>query len=435
MKHPVQGGESRCRVGRGIVSEASFDRPSPRGDFEAMARRRFQDPELEKVGNWWQIRIYQDEYSNERWIRRRKRIKLAPATMSVREVQKIKAEYLRPLNQGLVTAGSATMFEDYIRNVYEPTEMPLLASSTQERYSGIIANYLIPTFGVFCLREMTPLTLQKYISGFQVQSREDGAPGGESAKNKLSRESIDKTRDVLSSILGSAVKYGYLVSNPAAGLQVPPERRGKRRHKPFIRPEEFAALVELISEPYATMVYVAVYTGLRISELIGLRWNDVHQRSITIDERFCRGDWGEPKSDASNTTIPVNEKVIERIQALRALEVEVKAGRAVRRYRVVKADGPDDLVFQSVRTGQPMRDNNILVRHIKPAARKMGIPWVNWLVLRRSYATWLRMVGTDPRDRQSLMRHSRFTTTAEIYEQDLPESQLRAVEKLSSLVN
>ena len=73
------------------------------------------------------------------------------------------------------------------------------------------------------------------------------------------------------------------------------------------------------------------------------------------------------------------------------MTVEVKAGRATRRYKVQ--------------------------------------------VLRRSYATWLRMVGTDPRDRQSLMRHSRFTTTAEIYEQDLPESQLRAVEKLGSLVN
>jgi integrase len=242
-------------------------------------------------------------------------------------------------------------------------------------------------------------------------------------------------RDVLSSVLGSAVKYGYLVSNPAASLQVPPEKRGKRRHKPFIRPEEFAALVELISEPYATMVYVAVYTGLRVSELIGLRWNDIHDHSITIDERFCRGDWGEPKSDASNTTIPVNAKVIERIQALRTLTVEVKAGRAVRRYRVVKADGPNDLVFQSVKGGQPMRDNNILVRHIKPAARRIELPWVNWLVLRRSYATWLRMVGTDPRDRQSLMRHSRFTTTAEVYEQDLPESQLRAVEKLGSLVH
>jgi integrase len=279
--------------------------------------------------------------------------------------------------------------------------------------------------------------LQKYISGFQMKLPKEAKyenPKNEEAGKSLSRESIDKIRDVLSSVLGSAVKYGYLITNPAEGLQVPPARRGSRRQKPFVRPEQFSELVELIQEPYATMVYVAVYTGLRVSELIGLRWSDVHEHSITIDERYCRGDWAAPKSDASNATIPVNLKVVERIQRLRTLTVEVKAGRAIRRYRAVKCDGPDDLVFQSVRSGCPMRDNNILARHIKPAGRKLGIGWVNWQVLRRSYATWLRMVGTDPRDRQSLMRHSRFTTTAEVYEQDLPESQLRAVEKLSTLV-
>lgn len=401
-----------------------------------MAKRRFQDPDLEVVGKWWQIRIYQDEYANGRRIRKRKRVRLAPATMPVREVQKIKAEYLRPMNQGLILAGGATSFEDYVRSVYDPTEMPLMASSTQDRYRGIVNNYLIPSFGGMCLRDLTPLTLQKYMSGFQIRAGEEqGSAGQESAKKQSSRESIDKIRDVLSSVLGSAMKYGYIVSNPTAGLQLPREKRGKRRQKPFIRPEQFAALVELISEPYATMVFVAVYTGLRVSELVGLKWSDIHEHSVTIDERYCRGDWGEPKSDASNTTIPVNTKVIERIHRLRTLTVEVKAGRAIRRYQLVKSDGPDDLVFQSVKSGQPMRDNNILVRHIKPAARKLEVPWVNWQVLRRSYATWLRIVGTDPRDRQSLMRHSRFTTTAEVYEQDLPESQLRAVEKLGTLVN
>jgi hypothetical protein len=67
---------SHPNSGRGVVSKASFGRPSPR-DFEAMAKRRFQDPYLELVGQWWQIRIYQDEYSNGRRIRRRKRIRLA----------------------------------------------------------------------------------------------------------------------------------------------------------------------------------------------------------------------------------------------------------------------------------------------------------------------------------------------------------------------
>lgn len=145
-----------------------------------MARKRFQDPDLEKVGNWWEIRIYQDEYSNGRRIRKRKRIRLAPVSMPVREVQKVKAEYLRPLNQGLVSAGSATAFEEYVRNVYTTTELPLMASSTQERYLGIVKNYLVPTFGGLYLRDMTTLRLQKYISGFPIISVE----GSRSAAHK-----------------------------------------------------------------------------------------------------------------------------------------------------------------------------------------------------------------------------------------------------------
>src|SRR5215469_17669076 len=100
------------------------------------------------------------------------------------------------------------------------------------------------------------------------------------------------------------------------------------------------------------MVYVAIYTGLRISELAGLRWNDIGTNSITIDERFCRGDWGAPKSDASNATIGVNRCVVERIHRLKIINVSVKAGLAVRKYRAVKSDGPGDLVFQSVKDGK-----------------------------------------------------------------------------------
>lgn len=74
------------------------------------------------------------------------------------------------------------------------------------------------------------------------------------------------------------------------------------------------------------MVYVAIYTELRVSELAGLRWEDIHQESITIDQRFCRGDWGAPKSEASNATIAVNRSVIERIHRLRGLTVEVCGG-------------------------------------------------------------------------------------------------------------
>jgi len=238
---------------------------------------------------------------------------------------------------------------------------------------------------------------------------------------------------VLSSVLGSAVRFGLLVKNPVEGLKLPPAKRG-RRSKPFITVQQFHALLELVSEPYSSMIFVAAMTGLRPSELVGLRWRNVHADSICIDERCCRGDWGAPKSEASNATVPVDADVIARIYRLKTLTIDVHAGRAVRHFRAVKSDGPNDLVFQSPVTGAPMRDNNVLVRHLKPAARKLGIEWVNWQVLRRSFATSLKISGADVKDAQALMRHSRASTTLDIYQQFVPESQRRAVENLGRLM-
>ena len=211
----------------------------------------------------------------------------------------------------------------------------------------------------------------------------------EISKGSLQDESLDKIRDVLSSVMASAVRYGLLIKNPIEGVRLPKRKKG-RKSKPWITQAQFNLLVELIPEPYASMVYVAVYTGLRVSELIGLCWRNINEDSITIEQRYCRGDLGAPKSEASNATIPVNMAVIERINRLKTLTIQVKAGRATRHYKVVKSCGPDDFVFQSLRNGGPMRDNNILVRHIKPAGRKIGLPFVNWRCLRTSYATWLK---------------------------------------------
>src|SRR5439155_9287770 len=131
------------------------------GDFEAMAKRRFQDPKPERVGKCWYLRIRQDGFRGSVRTRTLKRIKLAPASMPMREVQKIAAEMLRPVNQGLITVGSAVNFSTYVQTTYMPTELPLLAKTTQDSYQGIIAKYLEPRFSPFCLRDLTPLTLQR----------------------------------------------------------------------------------------------------------------------------------------------------------------------------------------------------------------------------------------------------------------------------------
>jgi hypothetical protein len=68
---------------------------------------------------------------------------------------------------------------------------------------------------------------------------------------------------------------------------------------------------------------------------------------------------------------------------------------------LVKSHAPDDLVFQSLVKGGPMRDNNILVRHIKPTALSLGLQFVNWRCLRTSHATWLKLAGADVKDAQA----------------------------------
>jgi integrase len=236
-------------------------------------------------------------------------------------------------------------------------------------------------------------------------------------------------RDALSSVLRSAVPE-FLVKNPLDGLRLPRDKRG-RRSKPFISPEQFNSLVQLVPEPYSTMLYVSVWTGLRVSELIGLKWRCIHRDSISVDERYFRGDWSAPKSTASAATIGVSPEVIARILRLKSLTVEIRAGLAVREYKLVKSDGPDDLVFQSVKDGKPMRDNNILKRFIKPAAYRVGLPFVNWRCLRTSHATWLVQAGADPKSVQRQMRHSRISTTMDIYAQIVPAAQRQAIEKLS----
>jgi len=59
---------------------------------------------------------------------------------------------------------------------------------------------------------------------------------------------------------------------------------------------------------------------------------------------------------------------------------------------------------------------------------------VNWQVLRRSFATWLKLAGADIKDAQALMRHSRASTTLDIYQQFVPESQRRVVDNLGRLM-
>ena len=135
-------GQSRAMV----MAEANSSLPL-KGDFERMARRRFQNPKPFREGSYWWIKPWMDQFVGGKLERKQKRIRLASATMAEREVRKIASEHLRPLNQGLESIGSATNFSTYVNETYIPVVLPLMANTTRSRYRGVISSYLIPTFG------------------------------------------------------------------------------------------------------------------------------------------------------------------------------------------------------------------------------------------------------------------------------------------------
>jgi len=148
------------------------------------------------------------------------------------------------------------------------------------------------------------------------------------ADSALKQETREKIWTVMSAVMRSALpaKHNCMTTNPCHSVELPAPNHAPTS-KPFITAEQFVKLVNLIAGPYSTMVYGSALTGLRVSELAALRWKDVSQDSLTVDEGYCRGAFAPPKSVKSNRVIPVLPAVIARIESLKTVTVEVGGGR------------------------------------------------------------------------------------------------------------
>lgn len=392
-----------------------------------MARRRHQAPAPFVHGNWWVINYREDVYEEGQLRRVQKQKQLAPAGTNKRHVLQLRDEFLAPLNHGSIRPSSAVTFNDFVKFVYRRHKLPLLEGSSQSRYESVLDNYLMPAFETKMLRELTYDAVQSVFTRLSTEPQKI-VRGKEEDMRVLTLETRRKIWTVFSSVMEHARKGGHVHKNPAEGIDLGRGLVGTQVQH-FVTPKQFALLLETLSEPYATMIYVAAFTGLRVSELAGLRWRNIDGRLLTIEQKFCRGHWGAPKSNASNASIIVGNTVIERIFAMRGTKVSVKAGTGTRVFEVVKRGGPDDLVFEGVWRGGPLNDGNVLRRHIKPAGVRLGIPWVNWLCLRRSTATWHKRAGTHVKDAQRLMRHEHAETMLKHYAQIEYETQVEAVDR------
>jgi len=180
-------------------------------------------------------------------------------------------------------------------------------------------------------------------------------------------------------------------------------RQSNRRLKTprVLQPQHFKALLQELREPYRTMVMASACLGLRASEVMGLRWEDVHwdELTVTVSRSAVAGRLNETKTEASNKPLPLDPDL----------------ATALLNWRRQATYASDlDFVFAG-NSGKPRWQQMILKNYIQPAAEKAEIGKVGWHTFRHSYRAWLKRFAAPAEIQKELMRHSNLKTTLEIY--------------------
>jgi len=166
------------------------------------------------------------------------------------------------------------------------------------------------------------------------------------------------------------------------------------------------------------MVLLAVLSGLRRGEILGLRWKyvDFTEDSIRVAESSYEGKSSAPKTQASRRIVFLDRVVLDALMAIRPAHCQ-----------------PDDFVFHTER-GTPLNSNNVLNRTLHPACKTAGIPRVSWHNFRYTYSTWANPSGESIKALQSQLGHTNSRMTLDVYTQPMPGAQKELAGKIARVL-
>ena len=269
-----------------------------------------------------------------------------------------------------------------------PEVLPALKYSTKLHYEYIVNTHLVPEFGDMHLRLITRESVQRFLA--------------EKLHTGLSWKTVKHIRTTFGTILRAAEADDLLSNNPVHKTRLP--RRGPISEKASIVPEKLLDLLDALPEPSQSLAWLLALTGLRIGELLALRWRDVDLEGgcIWVRQTVYEGLFDDPKTRRSRRTMPLGNRGVEILTRRRPSQVE-----------------PEALVFASGRS-TPLSRRNLLNRQLKPACEKVGLTGANWHWLRHANATMLDAVGAPLGTVQALLGHSSSEITREVYLHSVP---------------
>ena len=371
-----------------------------------MARRRYQTGCVFKRGKRrkvWVARWREDVLCEDGKVGRilRSVVLGAVADLPTRKDAQVRLdEELRAVNQGTVRPESSMLFGTFAEEQWKTLVLPTLKLSTQHGYKTVLAKHLLPYWRDWRLRDIGRQDVQQWVA--------------DRFRRKLGWQTVRNAWTLLSGILETAVEYGYLSMNPARGVKFP-EKELKEAPVLFTA-EDFVKLLEQLDEPYRTMARLIALTGLRIGELLAVRWRclDLEIGTLSVRESVYEGKFQSPKTRKSRRTMPLGPQIIVwlREHRLRAKRTE-----------------SDDLVFGN-RKGQPLRESKLLRNVLQPAAERAGLGRVTWHQFRHIHSSLLNDLRVPVKIAQEQLGHSSISTTLNIYTHVVDASHRKAIEAL-----
>jgi integrase len=318
---------------------------------------------------------------------------------------------LQTRQNGLALPKEKKRLDQFLEEWLRDSAKPSVRRTTYEGYERIVRLHVSPALGQLRLARLTPQHIAKLYRALLDKG--------------LAPKTVRLIHAMLHRALRQAVRWGLLAVNPADSVDAP--RIDRREFRTLDLAETRTFLSAAASDRLSALYVVALTTGLRQGELLGLRWSDVDldRAILAVRQQVMKlsGEWvySEPKTSKGRRTVALPGMTVT---ALR----QHKVRQAEERLRCGEWED-HDLVFPNL-VGRPIEKQNLMRRSFRPILQHAGLPPIRFHDLRHSAATLLLGEGVHPKVVQERLGHSTISVTMDTYSHVMPTLQRDAADRL-----